>query len=163
MKKFITASFAVLFLTIGFSSCKKTCTETNAPNFGSTDPCIDLTSGMVGTYVGNFADSSIGVSGHVASNEIVRVSKVDDATIQFVPTDNTFVQFTAKLSQNGTIGITLAITAGNYQGNQYSGLPYTGSSSVNGAFDPTSKQLATYLTIADTSGAVLEVFAGTKQ
>jgi hypothetical protein len=145
------------------SCAKKTCTETNAPNFGQDAPCTDLTSGMVGTYIGTFADSSIGISGQVTPNQTVTVSKIDDATIQFTPSDNTYVPFVAKLSQNGTVGITLSIKAGTYNSYQYSGLAYTGSSSVNGAYDPNSKQLATYITITDSSGSTLEIFAGTKQ
>lgn len=163
MKKTMLILFAATLMVASLDSCKKTCTETNAPNFGSTDPCIDLTANMAGTYVGSFADSVIGQYGSVTTGQTVIVKKIDDATISFTPSNNSFTPFTAKLTQNGTVGISLAITAGTYMGNQYTGLPYTGSSSVNGAFDPNSKQLATYITIADSSGSTLEVFAGTKQ
>jgi hypothetical protein len=163
MKKTILFSLMLgLLVSIGFSSCKKTCTETNAPNFGSTSPCVDLTAGLVGTYVGTFADSAIGLAGDVTTGVTVNVTKLDDATVLFTPADTGFVAFTAKLTQSGN-GCTLAVVSGTANGSAYSGLPYTGSSSVNGAFDSGSKQLATYITISEAGSSVLEVFVGTKQ
>ena len=146
--------FAVLLIG-GLDSCSKQ----------DTTPQPDLTTNLVGTYVGNYADSISGGASTSSASVIVVVSKIDNTHIQVTPpATSNFIPFTATLTSapNGTY---LTVNAGTYGSNTL----YTGSqiytnlpAPYSGGYSPITNQIGFSILAGSGGTTYYEIFSGYK-
>lgn len=156
MKKQITL-FTMMAITASLffiSSCSKKETVTPAP---------DLTASLVGTYIGTFVDSTIGVDGSTTNyiNQVVKITKVDNTHIKFTPTDNTFYTYNAEVVTSGS-NYLISIPSQTDNGEAIQGLPLTfnGVSVNGGGYNASLKQYNSLLLV---KGTDIQAYQGVKQ
>ena len=154
MKKIIFSLLFAAILISGLGSCSK------PPN---DQP--DLTTNLVGTYVGTYADSLAGGGTTSSSGVILVISKIDNTHVQVTPpASSNFIPFTALLSAapNGTY---LTVVSGTFAGNTL----YTGSQiytnlpePYNGGYSPATNQIGFSIFAGSGGNNYYEIFAGSK-
>ena len=141
---------ATLFIA-GISSCSK------------QNPQPDLTTGIVGTYLGGIEDTTAGTPSTSATGLTLTVTKIDNTHIQVTPPSG-YIPFTATLT-SATNGLYIQTSAGVYGGYPYVGSQFINNltAPVNGAYAQSTNQF-TYSLLQIINGVyVYEVFVGTHQ
>lgn len=167
MKKIITFIFAICLIT-GISSCSKEtsgCTDPNSPNYNSfatsdDGSCEDLTTSIVGTYIGDVR--VISATTDTIFSQTVSVTKIDNQTIQVEPEFNSnSTTFTAVVTKK-TDGFTLNINSRNAGG----GVTVTGNPNCSGCSSTShgAYQAGTFVYSVVINGGIVatESFLGTK-
>ena len=149
MKKTIFLCFiATLFIT-AISSCSKT-----------SQP--DLTTNIVGVYVGTIGDSLYSGSAYTPATASVTVTKVDNTHVQVTPPSG-YIPYVAYLTST-TNGDYITVVSGTVSGTSYVGGTFNSVSipaGYNGAFNTGNNGFA-YSLNANNGAGYTEQFFGNK-
>lgn len=156
MKKLLFAGI-VSVLLLGMSGCYKTCDDPFAPNYTLKGTCIDLTTGITGTYYGQLSDSIAGLHNTTVA-DTVQITKIDATHIQVSSTAPQFVSFSAAVSAPGS-GYYLTVPSQTSS----NGLTVTGAgtyfgSAADGIYVTPGNQLTVYIL----AGTQYQGFTGTQ-
>ena len=157
MKKLLFLSIISTFLVTGLSGCYKTCTDPFAVNYTLKGDCMDLTTGITGTYTGQLKDTTVGIVS--ASNITIQVTKVDDSHIAVASSGSAaFVGFNALMSQSQN-GYYFAVPSQTTNSIQVYGVGAAFGAAADGVYTTLTKQLIFYVV----AGPQYEIFTGTQQ